>query len=174
MNEYHPDSKTAASITETDAHAEIISVGEKTVVVRANPHPFSELNGEDAYEARLREFPGLVAYGSTVEQAKELVLQQADSDFARATGERRNRLQAIQAQVQFNHRISPEEKATIVQRAESSRLSVRQFMLNQCIHAPVWDGYVEKPLSTEQQETMLRAIAKRGADRKQRSEPKDG
>jgi hypothetical protein len=78
------------------------------------------------------------------------LMELASADVRTASAERRMQLQAIQAHVQFNFRITLSQKAQIVRRARSVGMSTRQFMLNQCLAAPIWSGPVESSLSDEQ------------------------
>ena len=121
----------------TEAAGDDGGFSECEVEVRPNPYVNSELEGNDAFEARIAERPGLSAFGPTAEAASALVQQLAVADYRVATPKRRRRLKTLQALVQFNHRITVEDATQIVSRAESVGLSVRRFMLNQLLHAEI-------------------------------------
>lgn len=107
-------------------------------VTRRNEHPHPAGNGADQFVAHALEYPGLLAFGPTAEAARANAIAMAEEERADSPREHVRRRHAVMAQVQFNHRITAEEKARIAERAEEAGFSVRQFMLNQCLRAEIW------------------------------------
>lgn len=127
--------------------------------VKPNPYPNPEAGGHDAFMATTAEIPGLVALGATKEDALDVGRRLATLEYLAASPEQARRMDAVQAHVQFNHRISAEEKALIVQRAAEANLSVRQFMLNQCLLAPI-----VKTMPKEEVKNKVKRLAERLSD----------
>lgn len=132
--------------------------------VEANPFPHPDAKGQDAFEARMSELPGLVAYGPTESEARRLWRELTLRELESASQERRRQLDAVRAYVQFNHRITVDEKVQITRRATDAGQKVRQFVLNQCLRAPVWTPPTTMP--ADQKEQLWRSVAKVASDRK--------
>src|SRR3712207_2246005 len=67
-------------------------VGEIQITIEENEHMRPDQNGEDRFEARSREMPGLVTYGATKESARANFLELADDDFRNGSKDRKSRL----------------------------------------------------------------------------------
>lgn len=142
----------------------ILATGGLICTVTQNPFQHPEAVGRDAFMASMPELPGLVAFGSSEEEASRLWRSLAVRELETASQERRQRLDAARASVQFNHRIGIDQKAQIARRASEAGTSVRQFMLNQCLLAPIWKPPTTMP--PDQREQHWRAVAKTASDRK--------
>lgn len=135
-----------------------------TWTTKPNVHPHPEANGQDAFIALANEMPGLVALGPTAKSAVEIGKKAAAREFAVASESDLDDLDALQAHVQFNNRITVAQKARIVRRAKEARVSTRQFMLNQCLYAPTWQEPPQMP--ADQKSEQWQAIADASADGK--------
>lgn len=114
--------------------------------------------------ASIAELPGLIAFGPTESEARRLWRQLALREMSTASQEQRKRLEAVRTTVQFNQRITVEQKAHMARRAAEAGVSVRRFMLNQCLNAPIWRPPTTMP--PEQKEQHWRAVASVASDRK--------
>ncbi|MBL8964474.1 MAG: hypothetical protein KF787_09125 [Phycisphaeraceae bacterium] len=142
---------------------QVASLLDWTVIANEFPHP--ESNGSDAYVATTDDLPGFAAYGKTEDEARRLGCLLVAREYQTASPERAMRLDATQAHVQFNHRITVKEKAAIARRAASANMSLRQFMLHQCLHAPIVPAMTKESLRPK-----LQSIASRlAADRKSKA-----
>lgn len=105
------------------------------VEVSANSYPAPNGDGKDRYTAWVEEFPGTTAFGPTEDEARSVLRATLLADLATADSDRRGRLKVSEVCVQFNRRMTPEQKTAIAERAAKAGVSVRQYVINQCLYA---------------------------------------
>ena len=110
-------------------------------------HGYPEFKGKKLFVASLKQFPGTSGYGMTEDEARAQLLVALREDVGTADQDRLTRLKLVEAHVQFNHRITLKQKVDIIRRAEKAGLSTRQFVLNQCLHAPLYTSDPVTPAS---------------------------
>ena len=108
------------------------------VRVRPNSHQLAEMNGADQFVATSESLPGTIVLATSEAEAKKDFVNHAREALAVLADEVIAGM--VDRQVQFNHRIRASEKAKIEQRARKAGMSLKVFMLNQCLYAPVYTG----------------------------------
>lgn len=142
-----------------EARLEAIA-GSITWTVVSNEYQDPDARGADAYIATANDLPGFAACGPTKEEAERLGNLLVARTYQTASPERAMRLDATRAQVQFNHRISVQDKAAIARRAAEANMTVRQFVLHQCLHAPI-----VPPIPREKLLAKIKSIAARMSEK---------
>ena len=110
-----------------------------------NKHPVEENDGADAFMATCAEFPGVVTLAPTSGKAKAHFIEVIAALRKSAAPEELRGMEQAYDIVQFNMRIAKKHKLAISQRAREAGMSTPQFVINQCLRAPVQKPAAESP-----------------------------